>query len=197
MVDVFQFIAFDRYSATISGVPTVERRLSQLRGVFADSEAFEAMLAEEGDPLVYSVTSIEAGKGEGDLAYGIGRIMPGRVGQEYFLTRGHFHEWREAAEVYIGLSGVGVMLLENERTGMEYSVDLLPDTVVYVPGYTAHRTVNTGDTPLTYVGVYPAKAGHDYAALAAQNFSQVVVAVDERPVILKRQQFLANLAIRG
>ena len=32
----------------------------------------------------------------------------------------------------------------------------------YVPGHTGHRTANVGDTPLSYIGVYPARAGHDY-----------------------------------
>ena len=30
--------------------------------------------------------------------------------------------------------------------------------------------MNTGNVPLTYLGVYPAKAGHDYAAIAGRNF---------------------------
>ncbi len=32
--------------------------------------------------------------------------------------------------------------------------------VVYVPGHTAHRTVNTGPAPLVYLGIYPWDAGH-------------------------------------
>jgi glucose-6-phosphate isomerase len=177
MIDLRQIIPFDRLNAAIPNAAVVERRLSQLRGAFADSEAYERAV-EQGDPLVYSVASVEPADGEGDLHYGIGKIMPGRVGQEYFLTRGHFHQWRPAAEIYIGLTGTGVMLL---------------DSVVYVPGHTAHRTVNVGDMPLTYLGIYPARAGHDYGALAERNFAQVVVENGGKPCVLQRAQFLADL----
>ncbi len=194
MMDVSQLISFDRINAAIPNAAVVERRLSHLRGVFADPHAYAGAL-EQGDPLVYSVASVEPAGGEGDLHYGIGKIMPGRVGQEYFLTRGHFHQWRPAAEIYIGLTGSGVMLLEHEQTRRAYSVDLLPDSVVYVPGHTAHRTVNVGDAPLTYLGIYPARAGHDYGALEERNFAQVVVVQDGRPVVLDREHFLASLPI--
>ncbi len=195
MIDLSQFIPFDKVNAAILGAAVVERTLSQLRGVFADSDAYERALLEQGDPLVYSVASVELATGDGDLHYGIGRIMPGRVGQEYFLTRGHFHQWRPAAEIYIGLTGAGRMLLEHEQTHHAYSVDLLPDGVVYVPGYTAHRTINVGDTPLTYLGIYPARAGHDYGALVDRNFAQVVINVDGKPCVVQRKQFLADLAV--
>jgi glucose-6-phosphate isomerase len=85
--------------------------------------------------------------------------MPGKIGDEYFLTKGHLHAWRPAAEFYFGLSGEGVMLLEDEATGESRLVPLRPHHAVYVPGHTAHRTVNTGAVPLTYLGVYPARPG--------------------------------------
>ena len=62
-------------------------------------------------------------------------------------------------------------------------------TVVYVPGHTAHRTINTGDGPLIYLGVYPAAAGHDYGAIAERNFRKVVVEREGRPVMLDRAGF--------
>ena len=119
--------------------------------------------------------------------------MPGRVGQEYFMTRGHFHEWRIAAEIYIGLHGKGMMLLEDEGGSTAQSIDLAPDSVVYVPGNTAHRTINTGAVPLTYMGIYSAGAGHDYGALVERNFSKVVIARDEIPVLSDRREYLKTL----
>lgn len=56
---------------------------------------------------------------------------------------------------FSGLSGEGVMLLEDEATESRL-VPLRPHHAVYVPGHTAHRTMNTGTVPLTYLGVYPA-----------------------------------------
>jgi glucose-6-phosphate isomerase, archaeal len=174
---------FDANTGVIEGAPRVERRLSDLRGCFADPLAYEAALAR-GNPVVYSVASVEPATGPGDLHYGLGVVQPGRVGEEYFLTRGHLHHWREAAEIYLGLSGDGLMLLECERTGGSRIVPLHAGHAVYVPGHTAHRTINTGDTPLAYIGVYPAAAGHDYDA--KPGFRQVVVARDGRPVLLER-----------
>jgi len=184
---------FDPIDGTIQGYPVVERRLSQLRGVFGDTQAFEEALAEQGDALVYSVTSVEPAEGKGQLHYGIGKIMPGRIGQEYFMTRGHFHEWRIAAEVYIGLNGIGLMLLEDDSGQNVRTLELSANSIIYVPGHTAHRTINIGESPLIYLGIYPADAGHDYGALKERNFSQVVITQHGEPVLLDREIFLASL----
>jgi glucose-6-phosphate isomerase len=96
------------------------------------------------------------------------------------------HSWKEAAEYYIGLKGRGLMILEEEQTGISAVVDLLPNSTVYVPGRTAHRTVNTGDVPLVYIGVYPSGAGHDYTTIAERNFSTIVVAHNGTPRVMSR-----------
>ncbi|MDX2185314.1 MAG: glucose-6-phosphate isomerase family protein [Opitutaceae bacterium] len=176
---------FDPLTGTIAGASRVERRLADLRGCFADTTAFEAAVAQ-GNPLVYSVAAVEPGSGEGDLHYGLGVLMPGRIGREYWMTKGHLHAWRPAAEFYIGLSGKGVMLLEDEAGGEARMVPLEPNSVVYVPGHVAHRTMNTGDSPLAYLGVYPARAGHDYAVIAERNFRHLVVEAAGRPVLERR-----------
>jgi glucose-6-phosphate isomerase len=170
----------------------IERRLSELRGYFADEAAYAEALAR-GDPVLYTMAAVEPAAGDGALHYAIGRIAAGRIGAEYYMTKGHYHAWRAAAEVYVGLSGAGFMLLESEETGESRLAPLAPDTIVYVPGHTAHRTINTGDAPLTYLGIYPAKAGHDYGAMAGRHFRHVVVAVDGQPVLLERDRFLASL----
>jgi glucose-6-phosphate isomerase len=174
------------------GAARTERRLSELRGYFADEEAYSARLAQ-ADCLVYSVSSVEPAQGEGQLHFGMGMLMPGKVGAEYFLTKGHAHSWRAAAEVYIGLQGEGALLLEDVRTGAVSLVSLRPHDVVYVPGFTAHRTINIGTEPLTYLGVYPAEAGHDYAVVAERNFSHVVIEIDGSPALVERKTFLAGL----
>ncbi len=177
---------FDPLTGVIDGEPTVKRHLRDLRDCFADSASYDAALAA-GDPLIYSVASVEPANGAGDLQYGLGRLMPGCIGNEYFMTKGHLHSWREAGEFYFGLSGEGVMLLENEKTGESRMVSLRPHQAVYVPGLTAHRTINVGTTPLTYLGVFPAKAGHDYSAMAERNFRCVVVERNGEPVMLERK----------
>ncbi|MGA2751928.1 MAG: glucose-6-phosphate isomerase family protein [Verrucomicrobiota bacterium] len=179
--------SFDPIAGTIPGVPGVKRHLSDLRGCFRNAAAYEKALTM-GDPLLYSVTVVEPADGAGDLHCAIALIEPGRIADEYFMTRGHLHSWREAAEFYIGLRGEGVMLLEDEAGGESRMVPLRPDYIVYVPGKTAHRTMNTGPMPLTYLGVYPAKAGHDYDAIAGGNFRCVVVERDGQPAMLQRNK---------
>lgn len=177
---------FNPATGEIPGTLTVQRHLHDLRGCFADTAAFDAAAAA-GNPLIYSVATVEPGNGAGDLHYGVVLLMPGKIGGEYYLTKGHLHSRREAAELYLGLTGEGVMLLEDEFDGESRMVPLRPNGAVYVPGHTAHRTINTGSVPLTYLGVYPAKAGHDYEAIARKNFRCVVVERNGRPVMLERK----------
>ena len=176
---------FDPLTGEIAGAPVTERHLGDLRGCFADSAAFELALAA-GNPLLYRVASVEGGTGAGDLHYGVGLLMPGKIGDEYFMTKGHLHAWRPAAEFYFGLVGEGVMLLEDEATGESRLAPLRPHGAVYVPGHTAHRTMNTGRGPLTYIGVYPAQAGHDYGAIAGRNFRMMVIERDGQPAMVAR-----------
>jgi len=177
---------FDPEAGTLAGGRRVERRLSDLEGVFLDEAAYEAACTE-GDPLVYSVEAVEPGTGEGDLHYGVGLIQPGRIGREYFMTKGHLHEWREASELYIGLRGRGIMLLEDEATGESRMLPLEPGMAVYVPGHTGHRTANVGDEPLSYIGVFPARAGHDYGAYAVRNFRFAIVDDGGHPTMIRRE----------
>ena len=178
-------LAYSLGSARIGERPFVQRRLHDLRGCFADIAAYEAALAEE-DAVLYEVTAIEPANGDGQLHYGLGVLYPGKVGEEYYMTKGHYHSRRSAAEVYVGLKGEGVMLLEDESSGESRMVILRENCTVYVPGHTAHRTMNTGTEPLVYLGIYPSNAGHDYGAIAQRNFRKIVVECDGQPTMLDR-----------
>lgn len=186
MLSVEQLLTrFDPATGRIEGAPLIQRHLSDLAGCFADTGAYRAALDAE-DALLYTVATYPPGTAAGDLHHGVGMLMPGKIGDEYYMTKGHLHAWREAAELYIGLSGEGVMLLEDEATGESRMAPLLANTTVYVPGRTAHRTMNTGRVPLTYIGVCPAAAGYDYGTIAARNFRCMVVERDGRPVMVER-----------
>jgi glucose-6-phosphate isomerase, archaeal len=184
---------FDPETGTVEGIRGVSRRLADLEGAFADHAAFGEAL-REGNPVVYAVSSVTPEEGKGGLHFGVGVLFPGTVGDEYYLTKGHLHSWREAAEVYVGLRGEGRMLLEDESNGESTVVDLLPNSTVYVPGHTAHRTVNTGSTPLVYIGVYPAQAGHDYGEISKRNFRTVIVKRDGMPAAMERDRYLLTLS---
>jgi glucose-6-phosphate isomerase, archaeal len=187
---------FDPATAVIPTFEPGNRWLSQLADCFADERAYQSMLTR-GDQLVYGVTSLDMASGEGQLHYGLGILHPGKVGREYFMTRGHLHAWRPAAEVYICLQGQGMMLLEHETGATADVVPFSANSVVYVPGYTAHRTINVGTQPLVYWGVLSSEAGHDYEAIRDRNFSQVVIELDGQPRALPRKEYLKMLSERS
>lgn len=168
---------------------SVVRKLSDLKGVFADESSYAKALAKR-DPVLYTVETFEPAEGDGQMHCGLGVLMPGKIGDEYYLTKGHYHAYRPAAEFYIGLSGRGYMLLEKENSTESQWVEFSKDNIVYVPGHTAHRTMNTGSEPLVYLGVYPANAGHDYGSIAGKNFRSVVVDRGGVPQMMERQNFL-------
>ena len=178
---------FDPLKGQIPGAALEKRYLSDLRGCFIDTIAYEQALSND-DSVVYSVCALEQPPEEGQLNLAVGRILPGKIGMEYFMTKGHFHAWRPAAEFYLGLSGEGCLLLESEDGSQAQMVPLCPNSAVYVPGNTAHRTMNTAAVPLVYVGIFPAQSGHDYATIAQQNFHHVVIERDGKPVMLRREQ---------
>ncbi len=178
-------------TATLKGATLIERRLSELRGIFVDDHAYEAALAA-GDPVVYNVQSVAPAEGEGALHYALGSIQPGRIGDEFYMTKGHLHAWRLASEIYIGLSGQGMMILEDEHSGQSEAVPLVANSIVYVPGATAHRTANTGDEPLVYLGIYAFNAGHDYATIAERNFRKLLVGPSSKPILADRAAYLST-----
>lgn len=188
-----EFSRFDPATGDLAGATVIERHLSDLRHVFADQAAYEEALAQ-GDPLLYTVASLQPDDKADALFYAIGILHPGRIGAEYYMTKGHYHELRTAPEVYIGLRGEGLMLLQDEASGESRAHPLIPNSVVYVPGHTAHRTMNTGTAPLIYLAVCPLAAGHDYESIVKNNFRQIVVAMDGKPAVIDRTEFTPQSA---
>jgi glucose-6-phosphate isomerase len=164
------------------GVST-KRRLSQMKNMFADSEAFEKILAS-GDPLVYEFYELGAPENPGDIAFGTSITYPGKVGGEYFMTKGHFHTILETAEVYYTLSGEGYMLTENPE-GDAIAHPLEAGKTVYVPKRYAHRSVNTGRVPLVTFYAFRGDAGHNYATIETKGYRKLIVeGGDGKPVIV-------------
>lgn len=79
----------DLESGSIAGRPVTSRRLSEVREAFADQRACDAVL-RTGNPVVYTVSTFDVSHGPGQLHCGLGILFPGRVGDEYYLTCGHF-----------------------------------------------------------------------------------------------------------
>jgi glucose-6-phosphate isomerase len=140
------------------------KSFGQLAGLYADTSAFESLLKRFGDEPVYEVTDLRPSSAAGDVITGVTRMVPGKVGDEYFITRGHIHAVPDRSEIYYGEAGNGVMLLESP-TGETRALPLRPREIVYVPPYWIHRTANVGTTELVFLFVYPADAGQDYGII--------------------------------
>jgi glucose-6-phosphate isomerase len=149
------------------------RKLKDLDDIFSDKEAYAKM---DGETLVYEVASSFAvpENTEGGLFYGITYIHPGKVGKEYFMTKGHFHSIRNRAEYYCTLEGEGMLLLMDEA-GATRAEKMIPGSIHYIPGNTAHRTANVGDSILSFSAFWPADAGHDYEIIAKNGFSKILI----------------------
>ena len=164
---------FNLQNGLSRGAAPTKRQLSQMRGMFADSAAFDRVLAA-GDSLVYEFYELGAPENPGDLAFGTSICYPGKVGNEYFMTKGHFHTILDTAEVYYTLSGEGCMLTESPE-GDVVLQPLRPGTAVYVPKRYAHRSVNTGTAPLVTFFVFRGDAGHDYGTIETKGYRKLVV----------------------
>ncbi len=109
----------------------IQRRLSALRGQYSDQQAYDAMLALE-DTLLYEVYEIRRPPHGGDLSHGVSIVHPGTVGDEYFMTKGHYHAVLDTAEVYYCLGGIGMMVMETPE-GDCAAEEMSPGRVVFVP----------------------------------------------------------------
>ena len=163
----------------------IKRHLSKMAGQYIDDYAFQEQLKKE-DLLLYEVYEIRRPEIEGELLNGISIVHPGKIGDEYFMTKGHFHTVLETAEVYYCLNGHGYMVMETPE-GVSAIEELLPGRVLYVPPRWAHRSVNVSpDEDLITFFVYPGHAGHDYGTIEEQGFRQLILEQDGRP------QFIEN-----
>lgn len=163
------------------------RRLSDLRGLFGDADAEAALAAD--DPVVYRVYDAhDAPKEPGQLLFSTTVIEPGRVGDEYFMTKGHFHAKEDRTELYYGLKGEGYLLLQT-RDGRVDAQRMTPGAAAYVPPYWGHRTVNTGSEPFVFLAVFPADAGYDYGSIRERGFASRIVAGEDGPRIVPNPRY--------
>ena len=166
-------IDFDLRTGLSKTGQSTKRMLSDMRGMYADETA-EKNLIESENPLVYEFYELGAPEKESDLAFGSSITYPGKVGKEYFMTKGHFHTILETAEVYYCIAGEGYMLLENPE-GDWSAKKISAGEAVYVPPRYAHRSINTGKTPLVTIFSFRGDAGHDYGTIETKGYRKQII----------------------
>ena len=134
-----------------AAVKESRRTIAGLAGYFRDEPARVAL---NQNRLAYRVQAYEP-KPEGErgaVCCATTFLEPGMVGDEYFLTRGHFHANEDCPELEVTVSGTGVLVLmtADRRTWTE---PMRAGSVHHVPPGTAHRVANTGDETLVFVSV--------------------------------------------
>lgn len=180
-------VDFDLNTGFSKTAQTTRRYLSQMKDMFCDADAYQTLL-KNGDPLVYEFHELGCPERPGDLAFGTTILYPGKVGNEYFFTKGHFHTILATAEVYYTLSGEGYMVMENPE-GDCIEMPLSKGQAVYVPRRYAHRTVNTGKDPLILFYTFDADAGHDYGTIETKGYHHLIVEKDGKPAVISNSRW--------
>lgn len=180
--DLSKTFVVDLATGFIKGKPTLKRSLSYMKTMYHDQDAVKAIL-DKGDPDIYDFYDLGLPATADDLAIGTSIVYAGKVGDEYYMTKGHFHEVLDAAEVYYCISGHGYMLMESPEGEWEVA-EFLPGNAVYVPGRYAHRSINVGSETLVTFFAFRADAGHDYGSIEKQGFRKLVVEKDGKPTLV-------------
>ena len=137
------------------------KTFNELEGMYENEGEFQNMLPKWNNKVVYEVWEHRSSKNNRDLVFGTSVMKPGRVGEEFFLTRGHQHQKARCAETYFCLSGTGIILMESPD-GEIKALDLGKDQLVYVPPLWFHRSINIGDSELITLFTYNSDAGQNY-----------------------------------
>jgi glucose-6-phosphate isomerase len=172
-------------SGQISGLPVEEstKLLRDLKGIFRDEAARSLMDPAREVYRVHWWSPVPAGD-EGGLFWGVTVLQPGRVGDEYFMTHGHFHANRTRAEYYATVAGKGILLRMDDQR-QTWGEHMHPGSLHYLRGQHAHRVVNVGDEPLVFWACWGSDAGYDYGTIRDQGFSACVVEQNGLPAIVR------------
>ena len=181
-------VHFDAKSGDLTGaeVNRSQRTIGGLARYFRDESA---RAATDQDRVVYRVEAYEPVlEGiPGAVCIATTFLEPGMVGDEYFLTRGHFHANEDRPELEVTISGEGALVLMgcDRITRME---PMNPGSVHHVPPSIAHRVANTGPEPLVFVSYWASETGHDYEAIIREGFSARVRQVEGSPALIPEER---------
>lgn len=135
----------------------VVRKLGDMSDRYENQEEVKRIL-KKGNPEIYRVFARELE--EGKMA-GLTILNPGKIGDEYYMTKGHAHK-KPLPEIYILLKGKGKLILQSTEKNYSRIVDLKKGKEIFVSGKMAHRVANTGKEKMEMLAFYDKEAGHDY-----------------------------------
>jgi len=158
-----------------------QRRLEDLDGLFRDKEAYGKA---EKQKLIYSIYYFDfAFNG---LSCAVTEMLPGKIGEEYYFTKGHFHKPPEASETYIVLHGNGIVILQHEDN--EKPILIAPFSrgmVVFTPPYYGHRVVNIGSGKLYWISIFNTGVELNYEKILKEGFKVSVVEKDGKATFIE------------
>ena len=182
LVAVTPAISVDWFSGALAGdnVQRSRKSFAEVRHLFAEGESCSL----DGGTELYNVvwTGTASAGTPGALLFGCTHLNPGQVNGEYFMTHGHFHADQSRDEMYLPVSGRG-LLLQMDAGGRCWAEEMTPGKVHMIKGAHAHRVVNTGDVPLIFWASWPADAGYDYGTIARDGFGLRVFCRDGKAVL--------------
>ena len=163
-------------------VITISKKLSDLADIFRNEDARREM---DQDQVLYKVQAYLPvdEETEAGLFFGTTIIYPGKVGDEYFMTKGHFHAQSDKAEYYWGIEGEGMLVL-MDRKRKTWAEKMYKGSLHYIPADVAHRTVNIGEEKLIFGACWPSDAGHNYDEIIKYGFSARLVELNDEPTLV-------------
>ena len=168
----------------MKGDPVIyqSRSIQNIASIFLDQGAVKKI---PDQTLVYRVQSwMPVAEGTpGGLFFGASTIMPGKVGSEYFMTKGHSHSQSNRAEFYWGVKGKGMLIL-MDRNRNTWAEKVYPGSLHYIAGEIAHRLANIGHEQLIVGACWPSDAGHNYEDVEVNGFSARLLEEDGNSVLV-------------
>lgn len=152
------------------------RTVTDVKSIFADQEAASQM--DQSAPIYTTYGLADTGRPE--LLYATTVIYPGKVGNEFFMTRGHLHTNTDRGEFNITISGEGAMILMDSERKTTFQ-KMSKGSIHNVDGKLAHRVANTGIEPLIFLCVWMSDCGHDYETIMKSGFSQRLLCENGSP----------------
>lgn len=159
------------------GLPQVEpgvRKFSDMIPVLMDPNAKNSLSQEE---MYYMYRDVHMPEHEADmrakgLRYDLTVLLPGKLGEEFNKTVGHYHPLVPGSnlaypELYEVLHGHALFLIQKlDETGKEVvdiqAIKAKPgDKIIYPPGY-GHIIVNIGDEPVVTSNWVAGEFSSDY-----------------------------------